>query len=281
MKAAFQTGELFLREVRQALTNSERKLWWLGQSGFLLVQSGRALLLDPYLSDSLTRKYAQTDKPHVRLTELVVEPAALGEIGVIEVITSSHNHTDHLDAETLLPLLASNPNVNLVIPAANRDFVLQRLGDPAASRVVELEDGTSLHAGSIQIHGIASAHPTVERDKEGRCRFLGYVIQWNGLTLYHSGDTVMHETLIPSLQGFKMDIALLPINGDKPDRHVAGNLDGREAAQLAKAIGAKTVIPCHYDLFEFNTASPDLFIAECDRIQQPFRILRNGEGLEV
>src|SRR5690348_5740210 len=105
MKAAFQTGELFLSEVRQALANSQRKLWWLGQSGFLLVHNGRALLLDPYLSDSLTRKYAQTDKPHVRMTERVVEPAALGELRVLDVITSSHNHTDHLDSETLLPLL--------------------------------------------------------------------------------------------------------------------------------------------------------------------------------
>jgi L-ascorbate metabolism protein UlaG (beta-lactamase superfamily) len=281
MKAAFQTSEQLLKEVRQALTNSERKLWWLGQSGFLLVQSGRALLLDPYLSDSLTRKYAQTDKPHVRMTKLVVEPAKLGEIGVIDVITSSHGHTDHLDAETLLPLLAANPHARLVIPAANRDFVLQRLGTHIASRLVELDDGTSGQVGSMEIQGVASAHPTVERDDKGRCRFLGYVVQWDGLTLYHSGDTLLHESLIPFLQRFRIDIALLPINGDKPERRVAGNLNGREAAQLAKAVGAKTVIPCHYDLFEFNTASPDLFIAECVRVQQAFRILGNGEGLEL
>src|SRR5262245_6841839 len=172
MKAAFQTGETFLREVRQTLTNSERKLWWLGQSGFLLVQNGRALVLDPYLSDSLTRKYAQTDKPHVRMTERVVDPAALGELGVVDVITSSHNHTDHLDAETLLPLLATNPQARLVIPAANRDFVLQRLGTHTASRLLEVDNGTLVRADSIQIHGIASAHPTVERDDQARCRFL-------------------------------------------------------------------------------------------------------------
>jgi L-ascorbate metabolism protein UlaG (beta-lactamase superfamily) len=281
MKAAFQTGETFLSDVRRALANSEKKLWWLGQSGFLLVQNGRALLLDPYLSDSLTRKYAETDKPHVRMTEPVVEPGALGELGVIDVITSSHNHTDHLDAETLLPLLATNPQARLVIPAANRDFVLQRLGAHTAPRLVEVDDGTSVDVGSIQIHGVASAHPTVERDDNGRCRFLGYLVQWNNRTFYHSGDTLMHEKLTSSLKRHQIEIALLPINGDQPERRVAGNLDGPQAAQLAKAIGARIVIPCHYDLFEFNTATPDLFITECERIQQPFRVLRNGEGLEV
>ena len=50
-------------------------LWWLGQSGFLVHWQDRQLLIDPYLSDSLTEKYAKTDKPHERMTELVIDPA--------------------------------------------------------------------------------------------------------------------------------------------------------------------------------------------------------------
>ena len=52
------------------------RLWWLGQSGFLVQWRGRHLLLDPYLSDSLTRKYAATEKPHIRMTRRVVDPAS-------------------------------------------------------------------------------------------------------------------------------------------------------------------------------------------------------------
>src|SRR5512132_2377729 len=52
-------------------------LWWLGQSGFLVQWQDHHLLLDPYLSDSLTHKYAATDKPHVRMTEIVVAPERL------------------------------------------------------------------------------------------------------------------------------------------------------------------------------------------------------------
>jgi L-ascorbate metabolism protein UlaG (beta-lactamase superfamily) len=281
MQAAFQKDDGFLADVRRVLKARGRALWWLGQSGFLLAQEGRAVVFDPYLSDSLTRKYAATDKPHTRITERVVSPEALGSIGVINLITSSHNHTDHLDAETLLPLLDANPPARLVIPAANRDFVAERLGNARAfdpARFIVLDDGASATVAGMEICGVASAHPSVERDGSGRCRFLGYVLKWSGLTIYHSGDTLWHDGLVASLRNQRVDVALLPINGDRPERRVAGNLDGPKAAQLAHAIGARWVVPCHYDLFEFNTATPDAFVAECRRLGQPNRVLRNGEG---
>src|SRR5207247_7144733 len=59
-------------------------------------------------------------------------------------------------------------------------------------------DLTSAQADEIEIHGIAAAHPTVERDESGRCRFLGYIVRWNGLTLYHSGDTLWHPGVLPA-----------------------------------------------------------------------------------
>lgn len=281
MKAAFQKDTVLLADIKMAIENRYTRLWWLGQSGFLLVRSGRAFVFDPYLSNSLTRKYAGTDKPHKRITELVIAPAMLASLGVIDWITASHNHTDHLDADTLLPLLAANPQTRLIIPAANREFVLERLGREVASRLVELDEGKSVVVGDAEIHGIASAHNTVERDAAGRCRFLGYVACWTGLTLYHSGDTLWHQNLAGALERFKVEVAMLPINGNRPERRVAGNLDGREAAKLAQAIRARVVIPCHYDLFEFNTDSPDLFVAECRRLSQPQRVLRNGEGLDL
>lgn len=280
MKPAFQKDEILLGDIRATLKSGRRRIWWLGQSGFLLAQRGRAILLDPYLSDSLTKKYANTDKPHARITERVVDPAALGSVGAIDLLTSSHNHTDHLDAETLVPLLKANPGTRLVVPAANEQFVLERIGTEFKPRLVEANAGETLRLGDIEISGIPAAHPTVETDAKGQCRFLGYVFSWQGLTLYHSGDTLLHSALVPALERFSLDLALLPINGDRPERRVAGNLDGPQAARLAHDIGARCVIPCHFDLFEFNTASPADFIAECQRIHQPFKVLANGEGFD-
>jgi L-ascorbate metabolism protein UlaG (beta-lactamase superfamily) len=281
MKPAFATDESFLTDVRRVLAAGERGVWWLGQSGFLVSQKGRALIFDPYLSDSLTHKYAGTAKPHVRMTERVVDPAALGALGVIDVITSSHQHTDHFDAETLRPLLAANPQARLVLPAAIRDFAIERLGQEIATRFVEMDDGQCAQACDMEFHGIAAAHNTVERDAQGRCRCLGFVVKWADLTFYHSGDTLLHDGLVAALRRFKIHLAFLPINGDRPERCVAGNLNGVEAARLAHAAGVRLAIPCHYDLFEFNTAPPDEFITECRVLGQPFAVLRPGQSLPI
>jgi L-ascorbate metabolism protein UlaG (beta-lactamase superfamily) len=247
-------------------------LWWLGQSGFLVQWNGIHVLLDPYLSDSLTRKYSQTDKPHVRMTELVVDPARLA---FVDIATSTHNHTDHLDAETLCPILAHNPSLKLVIPEANRVFVAERLKiDPAVP--IGVDDGSSVEICDIRFSGIVAAHETVDRDEHGRAKYLGYVLQFGGWSIYHSGDTVRYEGMAEKLGSFSIDVALLPINGRAVERRIPGNLFGREAAQLAKDIGAKLAIPCHYEMFEFNTASPEEFIRECQRLGQAFKVLRSG-----
>lgn len=276
MKAAFQKDDALLADIARARREGRDRIWWLGQSGFLVATRAATVLFDPYLSDSLTRKYAATDQPHTRLTELVLAP---GRLTGIEVVTSSHHHTDHLDAETLRPLLAANPGAALVCPRANRAVVLERLG-PAAPVLVELDAGESASVAGVTFHGIPAAHNTVERDDRGHCRFLGYVAELGGRAIYHSGDTLMHDGLAAALKPFTLDLALLPINGHRPERRVAGNLDGREAAQLAWQLRAGLVIPHHFDLFEFNTASPDEFVAECRRLGQPCRVLQQGEGFD-
>lgn len=277
MKPAFQKDQALLADIAAARARGSARIWWLGQSGFLLHAWGKTVLFDPYLSDSLTKKYAGTDKPHIRITERVIAPECLTGI---DWITSSHNHTDHLDAETLQPLLAANPAARLLVPRANVEFVLQRLG-PVEDRLVAIDAGQSLAVNGVEFDAVASAHNTVEKDAEGRCLFLGYVTRIGPLTVYHSGDTLMHPGLEPALKQLAPHVALLPINGNKPERKVAGNLNGSEAARLAKAVSARLVIPHHFDMFEFNTAPPDEFEAECRRVVQPFITLRSGEGTDL
>ena len=239
-------------------------LWWLGQSGFLLHYRGRYVLIDPYLSDSLTNKYAATDKPHVRMTEPAIDPARLD---FIDVVTSSHNHTDHLDPETLRPLARANPSLKIVAPAANRELVRERSGlEP-----VGVEDGRAVEVAGFMFHGIAAAHEEVSP------AYLGYVIECGTYRIYHSGDCVMYEGLVERLRPFRVDIALLPINGSAPERRVAGNFSGRDAAGLAHAIGARLAIPMHYDMFTFNTASPDEFVEEAGRLGQRVYVMQCGE----
>lgn len=269
------------RQMLETNVDDGFAVWWLGQSGFLLKTPAGVVLFDPYLSDSLTEKYARTDKPHVRMTELAIRPERLD---FIDVVTSTHNHTDHLDAATLQPLMRVNDDLTLVIPEANRDFVAERLGCDR-DWPVGLDAGAARTLGGFTFHGIPAAHNDVERDAHGRCRYLGYVVTFEAggrsCAVYHSGDTLMHDGLVPALEPFDLDLAILPINGHRTERRVAGNLFGDEAAKLARAIGAGMVVPCHFEMFEFNTEPPDLFAETCETLGQRCRVLRCGERLNI
>ncbi|BDC50426.1 MBL fold metallo-hydrolase [Bryobacterales bacterium F-183] len=234
-------------------------LWWLGQSGFLINFEDAWLCFDPYLSDSLTRKYANTNKPHVRMKPIVADPATLR---FVDVATSTHNHTDHLDAETLG---AMQPK-QLVIPEVNRDFVVNRLGcDPQWP--LGLAPGETTSVGPFEFLAVPAKH------EEKTPEYLGYVVRFGNFTVYHSGDTLLYQGMVQTLKPQGIDIALLPINGK------VGNMSALEAAYLGKYIGAKLVIPCHYDMFEFNTADPQDFVREATSIRQPHRVLELGERL--
>ena len=268
-----QQDDVFLADVLSASHPDHFFLWWLGQSGFLIKWNQHYLLIDPYLSDSLTAKYAATDKPHVRMTERVIAPERLA---FVDLVTSSHNHTDHLDAATLLPLIRANPKLELIIPEANRVFVAERL-QIKLEQPLGLDDHKSIMRHGFTVTGVPAAHEQLQRDEQGRHRFLGYVIQCGPWTLYHSGDTLLYDGMAERLRQWKIDLALLPINGRVPERRVDGNLDGAQAVQLAFDIGARLVIPCHYEMFEFNTATPDLLVSTAQQLDQPYRILQAGE----
>jgi L-ascorbate metabolism protein UlaG (beta-lactamase superfamily) len=247
-------------------------LWWLGQSGFLVQWKGARLLLDPYLSDSLTRKYEGTSKPHVRMSERVIDPNVLKGI---KVVTSSHNHTDHLDKETLVPVLHNNPGIHFIIPEANRAFVVERIGC-AIDFPIGINDGQEVTVGPFSIYAIPAKHNEITRDAQGHCHCLGYVIRVGSCSLYHSGDTLYYEEMVALLQPFQIDIALLPINGNDPSRGVAGNLNAKEAVQLSKDIGAACLIPCHYHMFTFNSVEPEECITWAQSFAQPCTVLSPG-----
>lgn len=279
MIAAIQKDDALLADMAAASSREDiLHVWWLGQSGFLVQWAGERLLFDPYLSDSLTKKYAQTDKPHVRMTERCIDPARL--TGITRV-TASHVHTDHLDGETLVPLAAANPGFHLYLPHPIVDEAEKRLGPSADVTLCPIGDHDFYQEKGWELQGVVAKHNEVVRDAWGDSYYTGFLVKCGPFTVYHSGDTLWHDDIVRVLRENRCDIAFLPINGNKPERRVAGNLNGTEAAALAKAGNVRLVVPCHYDMFEFNTETPEEFARACERLGQPFKVMRCGEKLEL
>jgi L-ascorbate metabolism protein UlaG (beta-lactamase superfamily) len=276
MIAAARRGAEFMADVEEsASATGSLHAWWLGQSGFLLTYEGGRLLLDPYLSDSLTSKYAGTEMPHERMTERVVEPQKLRRIAAV---LASHHHTDHLDGETLRAVFAANPGGVLVVPFPHRELAAERTG-LAGDRIVGLDDGTSVDVGAFRVEAVPAAHEVVEQDADGHMFYLGYVVSAGPFRVYHAGDTVPYDEMAPRIG--PVDLALLPINGRDRARGVAGNMDGAEAAALAAALPARIAVPCHFEMFEFNTADPGEFLAACEDLGVRATRLRAGERLTL
>jgi len=228
-------------------------LFWLGQAGFMVRAAGRTLLIDPYLSDSLAKKYAGKIYPHIRAMPAPLSPA---QARGIDAVLCTHRHSDHMDPGTLPEVAAQNPPCIFVVPKAARWRALE-IG-LAAERIAAMADGDRLLPfEGISIEALPSAHEERKRNERGEDEFLGYILRAGGVALYHSGDCVPYPGLRERLAGLDIDAALLPINGRDERRRsngIPGNFTFREAVELSGGAGIPSLICHHFGMFDFNTA---------------------------
>ncbi len=241
--------------LTQPADDDKVTVFWLGQAGFALRARDLLVLVDPYLSDSLAVKYRGKLFTHQRMMPPPLAPdAAVG----LNLLLSTHAHSDHFDSGTVPPLMAANPGCVFVCPKSAEEKATElRL---PADRTLFVDAGEKHHFDAIAIEAIPSAHETQERNDRGEHRHLGYILELGGLRLYHSGDCVPYAGLDVALAKRRIDIALLPVNGRDDFRRshgVPGNFTVDEAAKLCLNAGIGFLIPHHFGMFDFNTVSVD------------------------
>lgn len=254
---AAETRQTPLADLLAASPATGPRLYWLGQAGFVIEAGGRRLLIDAYLSDSLAHKYRGKRYPHERM---MAAPVAVADLGRIDLVLSTHQHTDHMDPDTLQPLMAGKPDLKLVAPRFARDEAMRRanVGEDRLHLVNAYERIEPLPG--IFVTATRAAHETLETNAAGEHKFLGYVIEMAGWRVWHSGDTIPFAGMIEEIAPLAPDLALLPVNGRSAEllaNGVPGNLALQEAVELGRAIGAESVIAHHFGMFDFNTADPD------------------------
>lgn len=243
--------EAVIRETLAPESSVRLRVQWLGQAGFLIDAPGVRIIIDPYLSNSLGVKYRGARFPHLRMMPVPVDPR---EISSLRVYLATHHHGDHLDADTVEAIAPHNPDCVFVVPAASRESA--KLSAVSPDRILGADAFTPLKLGPVEIFPIPSAHEELTLDGAGHHVFLGYVISVDGLTIYHSGDCAPYPDLVRNLSPFRVDLALLPVNGrDAPRREagILGNFSLEEAMELAREAGFARTIGHHFGMFEFNT----------------------------
>lgn len=248
---------LFDELQRGEMARGRLRIWWQGQISYALRGAAGTLLVDPFLTPMERR--------------LVAPPFSPADISVLDAILVTHEHIDHFDRDFIRAALTRFPDLPVVMPLP---LARQFAGEfPPGARLVGTKPGERIDCGAFAIHPIPARHGVTMRDaytygeelSDGMVRYLGYVVDLGGATVYAAGDTLVSDEQIDALraQPLPVDVALLPINGRDYYREKAGmvgNMDPREAAMLAESIGADLVIPGHYDMFAANRGYPGHFV---------------------
>jgi len=226
-------------------------LVWLGQNGFLIKSASAVFFLDPYLSDFAGQWTYGWKNEHIRMAAV---PVKAKELYGIDLVFCSHDHVDHIDPFTIPIIALRNPSTKFIAPQMAR---IRMLGLFVQEKNLHLMQGRdTLVLDRMTIHAIPASHSTLKKDRRNGYHFLSYVIQVDGLTIFHAGDSTPYKGQSDYLKKFDIDLAFIPINGRKQAKYeLEPNFDMNEAINLAQNIRAKLVIPMHYDMYTLNTVN--------------------------
>jgi L-ascorbate metabolism protein UlaG (beta-lactamase superfamily) len=290
----YKEGAALLDEIEGARPGAgEAWLWYLGQHGFALNLGGLVFYIDTILND--------LKDPEGGSLREYPPPFAPDAVRRADYVLCTHNHDDHLNLETLVPLARASPRTRFVVPRPWTGL-LGGAGIDAA-RVLGAREAEELNLGPVSILPVPALHtPYIgdeaergengktsengemgENGKMGEAPCLGYILRAGGISVYHAGDTWVTPSLVQSLRAAgPLDIAILPINGTDWERTgggFIGNMGPLDAVKLARAIPADLCVPAHYDLMAANSENPALFAAYLYRHcpEKRFHIFALGE----
>jgi L-ascorbate metabolism protein UlaG (beta-lactamase superfamily) len=189
-----------------------KKMAWLGHDCFR-IEAEKTIYFDPF--------------------EISSGPKA-------DIILITHDHYDHCSPDDVAKI--QGPDTVIV---AEKDSAKKLSGD-----VRVMKPGDSFDINGLVVHAVPSYN--IDKDfhpkKNG---WLGYIIDIDGVKLYHAGDT----DFIPEMSDIAVDIALLPVSGTYV-------MTADEAVRAALVIKPRVAIPMHYgsivgdehDAVRFKTA---------------------------
>jgi L-ascorbate 6-phosphate lactonase len=241
-------------EIRnQKVDGNSISVWGLGQMGVCIKDANqRIILIDPILSNIVAETFPENAALFKREFDSPLTPE---EIDFVDLVLCTHEHLDHADPQTLSGIMKASPQAQFYTSQWAIDELAKAGLD--TSRFNVAMPGDFFKVDDFVIHSIPSAHYEIEIDEEKGSRWLGFLLDWNGLRFYHSGDTILYPGLSDKLKSFSpIRVMMLAVNGRDAEREamdIIGNLHLAEAYDLALAADCSHILAGHNDLFAFNS----------------------------
>lgn len=248
-------------------------IWWTGQEGLIFKSRGQIIYIDPYLST-----YAETitrGKPneHVRIKPAPMKPE---DVNHADIVLCTHDHADHIDPEGIPIIAAQSPRAQFVTPECARE-TMRGLGIED-ERIHTMKGDDELRLKEINIYAIPAKHEEFDKHPQKGYPYLSYVINIDGISVFHAGDTIPYNGQVERLIQHKIDLAFLPVNGRDELRGklgLEGNFTCEEAIRFALDINAGLTIPMHYDMFAINTVDINEFRRMADKHNLNYQIMEH------
>jgi L-ascorbate metabolism protein UlaG (beta-lactamase superfamily) len=248
----------------------------LGQSGYVLKKNETTILIDPYLTDYVSHPDGLNDPKMKRQFPPVISPS---EIQTVDAILCTHAHGDHMDPWTLERI---KPRYKLYCTEAAFNNNPVNLD---ADQLIWVDWEKPIAINEFSITAIPAAHYN-QSDPEGKPDCVSFIISVDNINLFYWGDGIPYEGLIERLSQNQYDLFFAPINGRdwfREKNGIIGNLNSRELAKICSELKIATVIPNHFDLFEYNSEIPAHFINYVDQINpnQKVKILNHKNIMTI
>jgi L-ascorbate metabolism protein UlaG (beta-lactamase superfamily) len=202
---------------------------WLGHSTFLLRTPGaKRLLFDPWLAGNPAC------------------PEPLKRVPQVDAILVSHGHGDHID-----DLVRCARETGAVVAAVYE--LCEWLSRKGIQNVVPMNKGGSAEVAGLRITMTDARHSSGYLEN-GQTVYMGeaagFIVRLeDGQTVYYAGDTALFGDMRLIGELYKPEIAFLPI-GDR------FTMDPEAAAQAARWLGVRQVVPMHWGTFPVLTGTP-------------------------
>jgi L-ascorbate metabolism protein UlaG (beta-lactamase superfamily) len=164
-----------------------------------------------------------------------------------DIVLVTHEHSDHFDPDDIARV--SRPSTVLVGPA---EVTGQVAGD---TRTVA--PGDVLTVAGVTIRAVPAYN--TDKFREPGVVFhprsdakVGYVVELDGMTYYHAGDT----DVIDEMSEIDVDVAMIPVSGTYV-------MTADEAARACGKLRAGVVIPMHYGTIVGSLADAERLAELC------------------
>lgn len=262
--------------------NARLSALWIGHSTVLLQMDDKVIITDPVLTETVGE-----------LARRVVEPGIdIGNIPRCDLIMISHSHFDHLSLGSLEYLEQKSHGSPLVFPKGlenylpymDFDFVRMNNDNGYEKAIV----GEEKIINGIKVTSIYAQHWGGRYGLDGYVwgdkAYTGYIIQYNGLTVYFAGDTGYDSVKYKQIgERFEIDLAMIPIGpcADCGQFGTRNHVFPPEAVMIFKDIKAKWMLPIHYGTLYFAQADAMVPLETLNKIIESGKLQENIIPLKI